>query len=161
MAACVFHAAPGAHLYARRRGEGADCVWVAAETLHLHRVTRGIDSLWRFCLLLYHNCSPGNQIMQTWRILPWAKVTSKCKISRALRDKQDHRRQKLRKCGGGGFRRGPNFSTVLLCRSPDERCWCVQWLTYETISGATGLNESGASRADLLSEEASDTPTLL
>lgn len=28
------------------------------------------------------------------------------------------------------------------------------------ISGATGLKESGASRADLLSEDASSTPTL-
>lgn len=60
-------------------------------TLHLHCITLGVESQWHFWLQLYYNCSPRNQIMQKRSILLWAEVTSKCKISQALRDKQDHR----------------------------------------------------------------------
>lgn len=65
-------------------------------TLHLHCFTLGVVSSRHFSLQLYYNCSPRNQIMQTRSVLLRAKVTSKCKISRALRDKQDHRKWEQR-----------------------------------------------------------------
>lgn len=58
-----------------------------------------------FWLRLCYNCSPRNQIMQTRSILPRVEATSKCKISRALRDKQDHRRarEQRKEPGEGGM----------------------------------------------------------
>lgn len=85
--------------------------------LDLHCGTLGIDSSsWHCSLPLYYNCSPGSQIMQTRSILLWAKVTSKCKISQALRDKQD---QRQRDAGEEGV--------ICRCRRNIPTVYCPWW----------------------------------
>lgn len=78
--------------YVQWSGEGVHCIQMAVESVDtsfaLHHSGSWLLMAF-FELQLYYNCSPRNQIMQMRSILLWAKVTSKCKISQALRDKQD------------------------------------------------------------------------